>query len=614
MKKLTKLLALVLAAVLLLPAVAFAEGEEGSDPKELWLQWVDEKYTDEGDVYYEPNKDDRPHPEPNRQQTPGEENYWALFTSDNDGEKLTPVPADKLEGSEGVTIRPLCPDVKGKEHYVSVSVAEWNKEYTISYNGCTLTMESRLPDIALYRGPAAVTDTYLPWGEWVYSPTIENRPVYLIATCTDATHGRHLSSLALSEGGDSGSFQLRRIGDNIYKVTLTGDGNAPGYTLAVDVTWQDASFAGGRSHTDHWEYGVDAQVSLLVGNKPAPAVNPEKRTLYNDVKDTLSLSGKLTLKAGEAKTVYTALTGFTEKVGTWTVGPYSAYAGLGSSDSKLKLTVDSADPTKATVLCDVPGTYELTYIYPVVDAVYHEDGTKYTDEEFLKWDQDTSYGLRGGELVIITDRETGKGAPFEEVFPGQKIDYRAERGGWYYPIAVTVEPSESPFTDVKAEDWFAPAVNFVYSRGLMKGDSGRFDVEGKITGAEFAQILYNKEGRPAVAEGTSFQGVTGQWYAPAILWAASQGIITDSGETAVDPEKPLTRQQIALMLYNAMGKPEGSGDLSAFSDAGQISDWAKSAMTWAVGAKVFRGSGGKLTPADTATRPEVAQILMNYFG
>lgn len=79
------------------------------------------------------------------------------------------------------------------------------------------------------------------------------------------------------------------------------------------------------------------------------------------------------------------------------------------------------------------------------------------------------------------------------------------------------------------------------------------------------------------------------------------------------PTADLTREQIALMLYNYMGKPEAKGDLTAFTDAAKVSAWAKDAMAWAVGEGVLKGSDNALNPTGTATRAETAQILMNFF-
>ena len=174
------------------------------------------------------------------------------------------------------------------------------------------------------------------------------------------------------------------------------------------------------------------------------------------------------------------------------------------------------------------------------------------------------------------------------------------------------------FSDVAARLWYAPAVDYVSSKGYMNGNpDGTFRPDGRIQGCEFAQILYNKEGKPAPAQNASFAGVANQWYAPAILWAAGRGIVTDSGDAAIVPERDLTREQIAVMLYNYMGRPEARGNLTAFADAGAVSAWAREAMAWAVGEKVFNGSaeGGRLllNPTGTAQRSETAQILMNFF-
>jgi len=606
MKKLMKLLALTLAAVMLLPSAALAA--EQTEPKALWMQWLNWEE--------DPEPDSDVHRNSPLNAIPPEEYHIAFYTSENDGGKLTPVPVDKLEASEGVSIQPLCPGVKGKEHYAVVSVADWNKEYKISYEGYAMELDSRLPELGLYSEPKASTGSYL--NTWGYSPVGENSPAYLICTSTDETHGRHLVEASLSKDEpDSENFKLEKVGDNVYKVTMTGSVDADMRRLRVDVTWQNVRFMGGDTYTEGWGSDAWEEASLLVSEKPVKfdSENPE---IYYDVKD--NFTNKLTLKAGESKDVYLSFTFFND--GAWIMRKTNALAAITSS-SDLKFSVDSSDRTKATVSCDVPGTYTFTIYdqsYPVIDAIYHENGEKYTAAEFQKWEEDISYSQNLGKLIIITDldewRATGGGtASFEEAFPGQKVEYHIVKKDPWRPVTVTVESDKLPFTDVKAREWYEAAVRFVNSKGYMTGDTATlFNPEGKITGAEFAQILYNKEGKPAAAEGASFQGVAGQWYAPAVLWAAGKGIITDTGDAAIDPEKPLTRQQIALMLYNAMGKPEGTADLSGFTDADQISSWARDAMEWAVSAKVFKGSDGKLTPADTAIRAEVAQILLNYFG
>lgn len=616
MRKLAKLLALTLAVIMLLPVSALA-AENEEEAKELWMQWInwdEENYQPEGDG--EVHRD-------TPQITPYDPTYAtmhvAFYTCDNDGEKLTPVPADKLEADKGVTITPLCPGEKGKESYAEVSVAEWNKTYTISYNGYSIRIESRLPDIGLYSAPEATIDNYI-WNQTIaFNPLSGNRSAYIISTCTDETSGRHMVDLAFAEDyADKDSFKLEKVSDNVYKVTLTGSIDVDGYDSQMTVTWQNVSFMGGNKYKEGWGFRSWEQACVLFSDNPAPEYDYEKPTLYPAEKS--KFNNTLTLKAGESKTVYTAFTFFTDDHNAWIMLNLNT-ARIVVSDNALKLTRDSEDRTKLTLASDVPGTYTVL-VYdswmPVIDAVYHEDGTKYTEAEFKKFDDELLVTRSGEELIVVTDTENWTTASMEEAFPGKKVEYHIVEWDPWYPITVTVEaaePEKLPFTDVAEGQWYEAAVRFVSGKGYMKGSSATtFNPSGKITGAEVTQILYNKENKPAAADGASFQGVDGKWYAPAMLWAAGQGIVTDTGDTAIDPVENVTREQIALMLYNYLGKPEGNADLSTFADADQISAWAEAAMEWAVSAKVFQGSDGKLNPTGTATRAEVAQLLMNYFG
>lgn len=607
MRNLTKLLALTLVAALLLPSAALADEPEASG--QLWMQWLNWEE--------DPEPEDEPHPDrPNI--IPGQEHHMAFYTSEKDGDKLTPVPVEELRAGKGVTIHPLCPGVKGKEHYAALFVPEWEKEYTLSYNGASITLDTRLPDLALYSKPQAAPENYLKdWNGLGYSPVREDSTAYIISTAQDGTHGRHLVELDMAaDCPDKDNFTLEKVSDGVYKWTVkNGDIKAAEQHLLLNVTWQDAPFTGGAAHTEQREYVACQQASVLVCEKPVPKFDQDNPTRYHSVEN--EFKNKMTLKAGEARTVYLTLTYLNDEVGDWIMkGTRASFTMV--SDGALKVTTDSADPMKATFRCDKPGVYTFTIdtSYPVVDALYHEDGRAYTAEEFKKWNEETLYRSENGEIAIVTDRETGEAVSFEQAFPGQKVEYHMVLDDVWHPVTVTVlDNTPVSFPDVPESAWYAPAVDFVSGRGYMNGDAGgRFMPGGKITGGEFAQILYNKEGRPAAAAGAAFQGVRAQWYAPAVLWCAGEGIVTDKGEAAVDPEKPLSREQIALMLYNAAGKPAGSADLSGFGDAGQISAWAKAAMEWAVSAKVLQGSGGKLNPTGTATRAEVAQVLMNHFA
>ena len=167
------------------------------------------------------------------------------------------------------------------------------------------------------------------------------------------------------------------------------------------------------------------------------------------------------------------------------------------------------------------------------------------------------------------------------------------------------EPWKNPYPDVKEGDWFYQAVEFVSQKGLMAGyANGRFGPNDTITRAQFAQIIYNKEGRPEAAAGR---------YGGAVNWAAEQGIVTGTGGGKFTPDQPVTRQDLAVMLWRWAGSPEPKKDELDFSDAKKVSGYAWKAVCWASENGIVDGKGGGvLDPRGTAKRSEAAQMLMKY--
>lgn len=149
----------------------------------------------------------------------------------------------------------------------------------------------------------------------------------------------------------------------------------------------------------------------------------------------------------------------------------------------------------------------------------------------------------------------------------------------------------------------------------MEGMGGnKFGPGSQLTRAQFAQILYNKEEKPAVTGEDPFTDtIPGQWYTNAILWASQKKIVNGYGNGIFRPNTDVTREQMAVMLYNYAGKPATSGTLSAFTDADHVSFWAENAIKWAVENKIMSGKGnGILDPKGTATRAEAATMLMKF--
>ena len=177
----------------------------------------------------------------------------------------------------------------------------------------------------------------------------------------------------------------------------------------------------------------------------------------------------------------------------------------------------------------------------------------------------------------------------------------------------------NPFTDVSEKDWFYGDVMFVYENGLMLGTSKTlFSPHGTATRGMMATILWRMEGSPAPKGKNSFTDVeSGKWYADAITWTAENGIFAGYGKDKFGPDDPITREQLAAIFYR-YADYKGydltvKGNLDKFKDADKITDYAKTAMGWAVGSGLVKGkSGNLLDPQGTATRAEIAAMLHRF--
>ena len=184
---------------------------------------------------------------------------------------------------------------------------------------------------------------------------------------------------------------------------------------------------------------------------------------------------------------------------------------------------------------------------------------------------------------------------------------------------IKVVDNSKSFSDVPLTYWGIDAVDFVSSREIFIGTSDSiFTPEGTINRGMIATVLYRLENTPTLTDIISFSDVGGnEWYTDAIQWAAENNIMSGYGNNRFGPMDSVTREQLAVILYNYTASNgisvEAAGDLSVFHDAEDTSDWAKEAISWAVGVGLLSGKGnGILDPTGTATRAEVAQMLMNY--
>ena len=175
-----------------------------------------------------------------------------------------------------------------------------------------------------------------------------------------------------------------------------------------------------------------------------------------------------------------------------------------------------------------------------------------------------------------------------------------------------------PFTDVREGDWFYDPVCYVYSQGLMTGTSATtFEPNISLSRAMLVAVLHRLEGSPAASAGDFTDVAEGDWYAQAVNWAASVGVVNGFDDGTFQPNAAITREQLAAVLRNYAAYKgldvSASGSLSTFTDAARVSDWAKESVEWAVGSGLLGGyEDSTLQPQGTTTRAEVASVLQRY--
>ena len=239
-----------------------------------------------------------------------------------------------------------------------------------------------------------------------------------------------------------------------------------------------------------------------------------------------------------------------------------------------------------------------------------------------------------GKLTLETLTRDGFGDPYNH---GLRAFAANDEQGWmvigtanpfmgtqlWRTTVNTPDPMER-FTDLNPFNWAYPGIQYCVTHQLMSGiGNNLFGPKLTTTRAQIVQILYNLEGEPKVSGTTPFTDLTANWYKPAILWAYQNNVVAGTSPTTFDPDQPVTREQIAVILTQymfhvlKMNRTWTPADLSTFPDGAQVSSWAKEAMQDAVALGLINGTkapDGKvyLDPQGSATRQQVATILMNF--
>ena len=235
----------------------------------------------------------------------------------------------------------------------------------------------------------------------------------------------------------------------------------------------------------------------------------------------------------------------------------------------------------------------------------------------------TATALGSMSSVIFSSADIKEGETYTMLVDGASVGTATAKLGTSSSSSGSLGPNQnggaqpggvSGFGDVPQTSWFADAVRYVTGKSLMNGTSTTaFSPNENMSRAMLATVLYRMSGETAEAGSSCGDVSSSAYYAAAVNWASSKGIVNGTGTDAFSPNASITREQLAAMLYRYAGEPSVSADLSAYTDAVSISPYAEKAVEWCVAKGILSGkSATRLAPQDTATRAECAAMLQRF--
>ena len=408
---------------------------------------------------------------------------------------------------------------------------------------------------------------------------LKNGATVVVEDCATEEDSSNRAAVDLSQSGATLTV------DKDSTMTISGMGNRSKVTLS-DTATNDingniiGTVTQGEESTTYYEITFDvtpSDASIVVKD--------------SDGKEVSAVNGKYALEKNKTYTYEVSKSGYRTQTGTF--------------------TVTEAETISVTLSSSGGGGGSVT--------------TKYT----------LSFDTNGGSAIAKVTKEKGTTVDLGQYVPTREGYTFA---GWYSDEALTQKVTSVklngnttvyakwtenavtptlPFTDVKSGDWFYEAVQYVYDKGMMTGVSAdRFAPASTTTRGMIVTILYRLENEPAVSGGSAFTDVeSGAWYADAVAWAAANDIVNGTSATTFAPNSPITREQMAAILYRYAAYKgydvSQKADLSGYTDAASISGYAKDALAWANAQKLITGvTDTTLNPQGSATRAQVATILM----
>lgn len=470
-----------------------------------------------------------------------------------------------------------------------------DNDLVVGVKGSSSTSNPKIDITASYEGLEGTTVS-------VYSGDID------VAASDD---GVNVANIDLGERSDK--YAIHIAGGDLYI-----DAGSDGLDSNNDIT-----MTGGKVEV----YGADAMMDAAI-----------------DYDGTFTLSGSTLFGAGMEPGA-----GTQAYVAVGETSPSGGHGGMGGGQGMTRPTDESGNPMTR------PDKTDGSTMTPPDGADGQQNGTRpekpsdnkngWTGGKGQSANRESALGIKKGSVITVQDAsgktlytatalgsmssvifssaDIKEGETYTVLVDGVSVGTATAKLGTSSSSSGSLGPNQnggaqpggvSGFADVPQTNWFADAVRYVTGKSLMNGTSTTaFSPNENMSRAMLATVLYRMSGETAEAD-SSFGDVSASaYYAAAVNWASSKGIVNGMGADAFSPNASITREQLAAMLYRYAGEPSVSADLSAYTDAVSILPYAEKAVEWCVAKGILSGkSATRLAPQDTATRAECAAMLQRF--
>ena len=448
------------------------------------------------------------------------------------------------------------------------------------------TITAKIKDISNYEWKdGTITDLVLNWS------ITQATPDYTVPTGLTGVKGETLNDVTLPSGFTwNDTTVVLTAGTNTYKATYTPVDTTNYKTITdidIEINVKDkfdviTSVNGGNGTI------TPSKIDVVEGTKEEITFTPNSgyvvsKVMVNEVEKTSEVkNNKIEITVTEEMTVE--------------VTYKRKYTGGGStSTTTYKITVTEGKNGSIT-----PNG--------VVKVEKGEDQTFKIKAE------------KGYEIADVLVDGKSVGAVAKYTFKNVKAKHTIEATFKKVEMPEQKPEEKETFKDVKKNDWYYEAVEYVANKGLMNGTGNdEFTPDANTTRGMIVTILYRLEGSPEVSMSTFTDVANTEYYAKAVAWAEKNGIVNGYGEGKFGPNDVITREQLAAIMYRYSNHKKYNTSVGedtnilSYNDISELSEYAVSSMQWACGAGLVNGIGdGKLAPKGNATRAQLATILMRY--